>query len=375
MFLRTITLRQFRNHKELQLEVESGVNLLIGSNGAGKTNVIEAIAVLTTGFSPRGAEPETLVEWNQEGFFIKGDFHYEEEGFDPLSLEMKYRLGSVRVVRQNGKIPVKLRDLMGRVPLVSFVPEDLALVKGEPELRRRAMNMILCQVDPMYSAVLRKYSEAVKSRNAALRQLAEGVIGKEALVPWNQAVVEQGLILCRKRAEFLEEFSIRVSKIQERISDHQENVSLEYKPSFIGPWNETAGARWFEEMNRCEAQELAMGSTVMGPHRDDVLFLMNGRAARQFSSEGQKRTTAVAFKLAEIPYVEEKLGQKPICLLDDVLSELDAKRAAHLLEELSRTGQCFVTMTGLESWPRERDLPAAVFRVDSSGVKREEIYA
>lgn len=375
MFLRTITLRQFRNHRHLQLDVEPGVNLLLGSNGAGKTNVIEALAVLATGVSPRGAEPENMVEWGHDSFFIKGDFSYEDSGFDPISLEMKYRLGASRVIRLNGSIAIRLKDLMGRVPLVSFVPEDLSLVKGEPELRRRAINMILAQVDPAYAETLRRYNEAVRSRNAALRQLAEGQINEDALEPWNQAVIENGPLICRKRAEFLEDFSIRVSSVQERVSGGREQIVLEYKPSFAGPWDDSTPDRWREEMRRTFTQDLALGATFVGPHRDDVAFLLNGRLAKSFGSEGQKRTSAVAFKLAEIPYVQEKLGQKPICLLDDVLSELDAQRAEHLLHELSKTGQCFVTLTGLEAWPRSCDLPASIFRVDASGVRRDVIPA
>lgn len=369
MFLRTITLRQFRSHRQLDLSVDPGVNLLIGQNGAGKTNIIEALAMLATGISPRGAETENLVEWGQDGFAIKGDFAYETPGFDPITLEMKYRIGSTRQVRQNERIAVKLRELIGRVPLVSFVPEDLSLVKGEPDLRRRAVNMILSQVDPQYAEALRRYAEAVKSRNAAMRQLADGAIEQEAIEPWNSAVIEHGIYLCRKRNEFLDDFSKRVAPVQQRISDGRETIKLEYKPSFGGPWDGTAATRWRNEMARLEAAEAASGTTLIGPHRDDFIFLMNGRPARAYASEGQKRTAAVAFKLAEIPYIQEKLRQKPICLLDDVLSELDADRAAHLLDELSRTGQCFVTMTGLESWPRGRELPAAVFRVDASGVR------
>ncbi len=371
MFLRSITLRQFRSHRLLELGVDPGVNLLIGPNGAGKTNVVEALAVLATGVSPRGAEPESMVEWNQDGFAIKGDFSHESGAAEPIVLEMKYRLGSTRVIRQNGAIAVKLKDLIGRVPLVSFVPEDLSLVKGEPDLRRRAINMILCQVDPVYADTLRKYADAVKSRNAALRQMADGRIGRDALEPWNQAVIEHGIVITRKRAEFIEDFSKRVAAVQQRISNGREEATIEYKPSFAGPWDGTAPGRWRDEMDRCEQQELAMGSTVVGPHRDDIVFMMNGRPSRFFASEGQKRTSAVAFKLAETPYIQEQLGQKPICILDDVLSELDAERAGHLLDELSRTGQCFVTMTGLESWPQGRELPAAVFQVGENGVYRE----
>ncbi len=357
----------------MELSVEPGVNLLIGSNGAGKTNLIEAVAVLATGVSPRGAETESLVMWGNDGFALKGDFVYEQSGFDPITLEMKYRLGSTRVIRQNGKIAVKLRDLIGRVPLVSFVPEDLSLVKGEPDLRRRAINMILCQVDPVYGQKLRVYADAVKARNAVLRQMAEGRAGAVEIIPWNQAVIEHGIALCQKRSEFLENFSERANAVQQQISGGKETIRLEYRPSFAGPWDLGAAERWAGEMRNLETAEMASGVTLIGPHRDDFAFVLNDRPARFFASEGQKRTCAVSFKLAEIPYVHEKVGQKPICLLDDVLSELDAQRAAHLLDELSRTGQCFVTMTGLESWPQGRALPAAVYRVDETGVQREKV--
>jgi DNA replication and repair protein RecF len=370
MYLQTILLRQFRNHRELQLTVDPGVNLFLGPNGAGKTNLVEAVAVLTTGLSPRGAEPETMVPWGEEGFALKGRFSYDTPGLDPITLEMKYRSGSRRVIRENEKIEVRLKDLLGRVPLVSFVPEDLAMVKGEPELRRRAIDMVLVQVDPVYGEALRRYKDALKSRNAALRQMADGQIDRAALEPWDDAVIQAGLPICRKRSEFIADFSERVADIQRRLSGGKETVSLEYRPSFEGPWDAAGAAAWKAKFERNATGEVATGTTLTGPHRDDILFLLNGRPARHFASEGQKRTCAVAFKLAEVPYVQEKLGQKPICLLDDVLSELDAQRAEHLLHELSQTGQCFVTMTGLESWPRHCDLPASVFRVDAAGVRK-----
>jgi DNA replication and repair protein RecF len=370
MYLRSIELRQFRNHSHLKLDVDPGVNLFLGANGAGKTNLIEAIAVLSTGVSPRGAEPEALIEWEKDGFAIRGEFSSERPGREPLTLEMKYRSGASRVIRQNGETPVRLRDLIGRAPLVSFVPEDLSLVKGEPDLRRRAMNLVLAQVDAPYAEALRRYGEAVKSRNAALRQVAEGALTRDALIPWDAAVIEWGLLICRARAEFLEEFSRRASEIHHRVSGRKETIQIEYRPSFPGPWDEGAAQRWHDRFEWTVAQEMAVGATMTGPHRDDIGFSLDGRPARSFASEGQKRTIAVSFKLAEIPYMLEKTEQKPICLLDDVLSELDAERAEHLLFELTRTGQCFVTMTGLESWPAHCQRPASIFNVDASGVHR-----
>jgi DNA replication and repair protein RecF len=371
MRVRSLLLRQFRNHSSLELSVGPAVNLFLGGNGAGKTNIIEAIAVLATGLSPRGADTENMVSWGTDGFLIRAEFEPDNSQQEPITLEMKYRVGSTRVVRQNETIAVKLRDLIGRVPLVSFVPEDLSLVKGEPDLRRRAVNMILAQANPRYADTLRRYQDAIKARNAALRQCSERRLEIRDLEPWNRAVIDLGLSLCRDRAAFIDEFSDRVNAVQGRISADKEQVKIEYAPSFAGPWDDSAAERWMQAFRRVEPQELAIGSTVIGPHRDDFHFMLNGRPARHFGSEGQKRTIAVSFKLAEIPFIEEKLGQRPICLLDDVLSELDADRAAHLLDELSRTGQCFVTLTGLESWPRGRELPAMVFRVGAGGVSAQ----
>jgi DNA replication and repair protein RecF len=373
MQLQSIVLRQFRSHKDLELTVDPGVNLFIGPNGAGKTNLIEAIAVLATGLSPRGAETESMVPWGEEGFALKGRFAHEDSTLDPITLEMKYRSGSRRMIRQNEKIEVRLKDLLGRVPLVSFVPEDLSMVKGEPEVRRRALDMVLVQTDPAYAEALRRYKDALKSRNAALRQLADGRIDHDAVLPWDEAIIDAGLVVCRKRAAFIADFSERVSSIQRRVSNGRETAGIEYKPSVEGPWDEGGAIAWREKLARAQALELATGATSVGPHRDDLLFTLNGRPARHYASEGQKRTCAVSFKLAEIPYVEGRLGQKPICLLDDVLSELDGERAELLLRELSQTGQCFVTMTGLESWPRRCDLPASVFRVDAAGIRRVSV--
>jgi len=371
MYLKTLTLRQFRSHRDLDLSLDPGVNLFLGMNGAGKTNLLEALAVLATGTSPRGADLESMVEWGQSGLFIQGTFGFEDPAIDPYKLEVKIQTGSPRTIRENGQGVIRIKDLLGKVPLVSFVPEDLSLVKGEPDIRRQALNMILMQVDPLYAATLRRYGEIVRSRNAALRQVADGALSQEAIEPWDESLIEAGLELCEKRDQFLKDFSPRVARVHERITGGQETAEMIYQPSVVGPWDESAKTRWREKIKELRERETALGYTLFGPQRDEIIFNLNGKPARSFASEGQKRTCAVAFKLAEIPYIQEKTGQKPICLLDDVLSELDAARAEHLLDELSRTGQCLVTLTGLEAWPRHRNLPASIFRVDSSGVRRD----
>ena len=179
------------------------------------------------------------------------------------------------------------------------------------------------------------------------------------------------LFFVRSGAEFLRAFSVQAAGVHSRLSGNQEELTLEYKPSFSSFDSGEAISIWQEKLSSIRSQEVALGISMVGPHRDDIRFLVNKRPARSFGSEGQKRTAAVSFKLAEIPYIQDHRGQKPICLLDDVLSELDAKRASHLLDELSRTGQCFVTLTGLESWPPEKERPASIFYVDESRVRRD----
>ncbi len=185
----------------------------------------------------------------------------------------------------------------------------------------------------------------------------------------DEAIIKAGLVICKKRSQFVTDFSPLFSRVEDRVSSGKDQMTLEYRPSIQGPWDEQAAERWKQKLRQSRPQELAIGMTLTGPQRDDVAFLMNNRPARSCASEGQMRTAAVAFKLAEIPYIEERRGQKPICLLDDVFSELDAERAKHLLDELAETGQCFVTLTGLESWPQEKARPASIFTIDAQGVR------
>lgn len=366
MYLSSITLRQFRNHRDTVLDVDPRLNLLVGPNGSGKTNFIEAIAVLTTGLSPRSAHPDSMVEWNKDGFFISGTFARESETDQALKLEMKF-LNGQRQIRRGDQTLVRLKDLIGMVPLVSFVPEDLAIVKGEPDVRRRSLNLVLMQIDPLYTENLRRYNEALKSRNAAIKQLNEGRLEEDALDPWDEEVLKYGMSLCKTRSEFLGEFSKIFSQIQERVSDGQDRANLTYKPSWVEPWTTGELNRLKNDFRLHRQKDIVIGTTMTGPHRDDMIFFLNGKPMRHFGSEGQMRTSAVAFKLAELEIIRRKKGEDPICLLDDVLSELDERRAHHLLEELVITGQCFVTMTGLESWPRANRPPAVIFQVFPNG--------
>lgn len=321
--------------------------------------------MLATGASPRGADCESMVKWSKEGFAILGQF----EGNSTFTLEMKYKNGEARQIRENGHTPVRLKDLVGRVPLVSFLPEDLMLLKGEPELRRRAMNLVLLQVDAAYAEALRVYQETLKARNATLKQIADNRAPRETLDAWDGALIKTGLLICQRRDLFVREFSPFFERVDDRVSGQKNEITLEYHPSIQGPWDEEGAARWKNKLLEMRPQELALGMTLAGPQRDDVAFLLKGRPARTAASEGQMRTAAIAFKLAEIPYIEERRNEKPICLLDDVFSELDAQRARHLLNELSQTGQCFVTLTGLESWPSKEQLPVSIFTIDDQGVR------
>jgi len=370
MHLTSITLRQFRNHRDLTLRTGPRLNLLVGPNGSGKTNILEAVAVLTTGFSPRITGSDGFLQWGEKGFYISGVFAPDGGEDQTITLEMKF-LDGQRHIKRDSQTGMRLKDLIGTVPVVSFFPEDLAVIKGEPELRRRALNLVLMQIDPLYTENLRRYNEALRSRNAALRQLAEGEISEDALEPWDEELIKYALPVCARRSEFLEDFSPVYAQIQERISEGADSAHLEYRPSFPGPWESKDFVRLKENIKNLHQKDIVLGATMAGPHRDDILFYLNQKAARTFGSEGQIRTCALAFKLAELDIIRRVKNEEPICLLDDILSELDGARAECLLSELSRMGQCFVTMTGLESWPKRQINSAVIFHVGPGGQVEE----
>ncbi|MBL8024410.1 MAG: DNA replication and repair protein RecF [Elusimicrobia bacterium] len=367
MYISSLSLRQFRNFSRLDLNFTRGVNVFVGSNGSGKSNILEGIAVLTAGQSHRSAEARHWLQEGKEEAALVG----RAEGEDSLELELRQKRGRPRQFRVNNRPIPRQRDWVGQVPLVSFSPEEMDLVKGEPGVRRRALNAILTQVDGDYAETLSRYTKILEERNAALRRVRDGLAKPGILEPWDLAILTEGARLTLSRQRFLSEFVPRIQKRQQDLSGGRDKGTALYRPSFHVP---SEGRDAVEEANRRRFAELrdgetALGSTLIGPHRDDVEFRLDNDLAKVRASQGQARTLALAWKWEERLFLREKSGREPICLLDDVFSELDPSRRSQLTGLLYTSGQCFITLTDFSVWGDKRFSDEAnVFEVDGGSV-------
>ena len=347
MILKSLRLSQFRNWNALALDIEPGLTLVLGPNGAGKTNLLEAVTLASLGASLRGAETDHMIQWGSAGGQIRAIF---EGQAGPLDVLVKLSPSRAREIRVDSAA-VRLRDLVGRVPVITFTPDDLTLIKGEPEARRRSLNMVLCQVERSAMDSLKAYQDALKQRNATLRQMArEGRDEDPALEAWDASLIRHGLAVMKSRAAMVSELGPEVQSFYEGLSNEPGAVEVLYRPSLECPEDEDPGAFWRSRLKALRRQELILGATSVGPHRDDLEFLLAGRAVKSFCSQGEQRAVALAYKFAEASYLEKEAGESPLFLLDDVLSELDESRRARLVDFVTQAGQCLVTLASLEAW-------------------------
>ncbi len=340
MHLAHLRLRDFRNYARLDADFSPGFHLLLGDNAQGKTNILEAIYLVATLRSFRGVGGAQMVRHGQRGYFVGsqvvGQARHETRMFwSPRE----------RSLVLDGRPVRRLTDYLGVLRTVVFCTEDLLLVKGPGRARRRFLDLLLSQTYPAYLPLLLRYTRTLRSRNALLKQpVPDGA----ALESFSRELVAAGEEIIRMRADLGPKFSPLARQAYERISNQAEELRLEYAASVKGDFA--------VELAQSAARERAYRSTLLGPHRDDVRLLLNDRAAAQFGSEGQKRTVAIALKMAQSEYLTALHGAPPVLLLDDIMGELDLKRRSGFLPLLQRahqaSGQVFMTATE-ENWPTE----------------------
>ncbi len=340
MHLSRLRLRDFRNYARLDAAFEPGFQLLIGDNAQGKTNILEAIYLLATLRSFRGVGGAQMVRHGAKGYFAGAHLIAEAEH----DLKM-YWSAAERSVSLDGQPVKRIADYYGRLRAVVFCTEDLQLVKGTGRVRRRFLDLLLAQTQAGYLAALQRYVRALQARNALLKRPDPNAA---VLAPFTQELVTAGKVLMDSRAELVPRLSALARLAYRRISHDAEDLRVDYAPSVRGDFT--------VELAACAARERTFRSTVLGPHRDDLQLRLNERSAAQFASEGQKRSLALALKMAQAEYFSGLFGTPPILLIDDVMGELDAHRREGLMPLLERAeharGQVFMTCTQ-ESWPRE----------------------
>ncbi len=357
MHLSHLRLRDFRNYARLDVDFTPGFHLLLGDNAQGKTNILEAIYLMATLRSFRGVGSAQMIRHGAKGYFVGGNVL----GRGDHEIKMFWS-ASERKLSLNNQPVKKLADYFGALRTVVFCTEDLQLVKGAARSRRRFLDLLLAQTNPVYLSLLQRYMRAVRARNALLKQRS----GDEAaLDSFSAEMVKLGNEIISARRELIPKFSPLARLAYRRISNDAEELRIEYAPSVK---NDFA-----VELAQSRGRERTYRSTLVGPHRDDLQLLLNEKSASQFGSEGQKRSLAIALKMAQAEFLAGIHGSPPILLIDDVMGELDLKRRSGflpLLEAARKTsGQVFMTATE-ENWPRELGKDLQKWNVQSGTLAR-----
>ncbi|MBL68756.1 MAG: DNA replication/repair protein RecF [Verrucomicrobiales bacterium] len=340
MHLAHLRLRDFRNYDRLDADFSPGFHLLLGRNAQGKTNLLEAVYLMSTLRSFRGVGSAQLVRQGKASYFVGG----RVVGVGTHDIRMAWSR-TERRLRLDQQPVKRLTDYLGTLRTVVFCTEDLQLVKGAGRIRRRFMDLLLSQAQPSYLPLLQRYMRAVRSRNTLLKQSRPDT---GSLDGFSAEMVKLGNDLMHHRRTLVPRLADMAGRAFDRIAPDAEELRIEYQPR--------VKADFAEELDKAHTRELAQRTTLIGPHRDDLKLQLNERSAADYASEGQKRTVAIALKMAQAEYLTETHGAPPVLLIDDVMGELDASRRAGFLPLLQRSGdgrgQVFMTCTE-ENWPRE----------------------
>lgn len=369
MFLQKLHLKNFRNYAETTLEFSPEINVLLGQNAQGKTNLLESIYVLATARSHRTANDRELIRFNQSDAVIQGLVHRRADDV-PLELNLGKRGKKARV---NHLEQAKLSQYIGQLNVILFAPEDLSLVKGSPNGRRRFIDMEFGQIAPRYLHNLTAYRDVLKQRNRYLKLLnARKTSDRVYLDVLSEQLAGFGGSIIAQRQDFLGELEKYAQELHLSITQGQETLSFEYESKLkdISGRSETELQQlMYQQLTEQAEKEIFQGTTLVGPHRDDLKFLINGKNVQVYGSQGQQRTTALSVKLAEIDVMKAQTGEYPLLLLDDVLSELDGQRQTHLLQTIQNKVQTFLTAPAMNDVAQNLIKEPKIFMIENGNIK------
>lgn len=370
MYIEHLLLQNYRNYENLEIDFENKVNVILGENAQGKTNVMESIYVLAMAKSHRTSNDKDLIRWDEEYAKIEGRVQ-KRHGSVPMSLVIskKGKKAKFNHIEQR-----KLSQYVGNMNVVMFAPEDLQLVKGSPQIRRRFIDMEIGQISPVYLHDMGQYQKIMQQRNHFLKLLQTKKEKDETMLEiLTDQFIQAAVKIVSKRFEFIRMLEKCALPIHQGISRGLENLKIAYKPS-LEVSEEQVLSKMIEvfesKFAKIKSREIERGITLFGPHRDDLLFYVNDRDVQTFGSQGQQRTTALSIKLAEIELIYQEIGEYPILLLDDVLSELDDYRQSHLLNTIQGKVQTFVTTTSVDGIDHQTLKEAATFQVREGDMKK-----
>jgi DNA replication and repair protein RecF len=375
MLLRELLLVNFRNYVRLAMQPGDPITVLVGDNGQGKSNILEAIYLLATTRSPRTSNDRELVHWRARRDVIPFARLEARIHRDDLDLHVEILIkaendpgatanddgGTVpsikpvtKQVKVNG-LPTRAVELIGRVNVVLFTPDDVALVAGSPSGRRRYLDITISQVNGQYLRSLQRYNKVLVQRNTLLRQVRERRQRREQLDFWNEELIRLGTFIVARRVETIAAMNQDVAPLYRDLGGSQHELVACYQPTTHDPGTvgrDTSGLQdlYSAKVEEMLGREIEQGVSLVGPHRDDFTFVVDGVNLHDYGSRGQQRLAVVALKLAEAQFMRKETEEHPILLLDDILSELDPARRGYVLAQAGRAGQTLITTTDLHDF-------------------------
>lgn len=360
MKINSLKLKNFRNYELLSLELDPATNIFYGNNAQGKTNILESLYLCGTTKSHRGTKDKDMIQFGKE------ESHIEiivEKNQIIYRIDIHLKKNKPKGIAVN-KVPIKkASELFGILNIVFFSPEDLNIIKNGPVERRRFIDLELSQVDKVYLNNLSNYNRTINQRNHLLKDIMYHKNLEETLDVWDMQLIQYGNKVIEARRQFIERINEIISRIHKKLTGGKEEIWIDYEPS-------TGNYSLEEALARYRARDLKIMSTSAGPHRDDICFMVNGIDIRRFGSQGQQRTAALSLKLSEIELVKQITKDKPVLLLDDVLSELDKYRQNYLLDSIDDI-QTLITCTGVDEFVNHRFSINKIFHVCSGHVVKE----
>ncbi|TGK21120.1 DNA replication/repair protein RecF [Leptospira fluminis] len=338
MFLRSLRLLNFRNHENVSLEFDSRLVFFVGENGEGKTNLLEAIALLSWLKSFRESEDGNLVRWESDGFYLKAEVESDHK-VDFIEIGYSKRPTVRRKLKFNQEEIKKRSDLIGKFITVLMTPLDLQIAEGGPSERRRFIDGLLSSIDRDYLNDLIDYNKILKHRNALLKSGSKDA-GLYSI--WDSRLVEKGVSVHEKRYKLINDFDGIYRQNLIKLSGGKDELFIKYKPSFSDPDD------FKTRLQRNFSRDQRLGYTSVGVHRDDIFIGIDDKDITEFASQGQKRSTVISLKAASFEYYRKTLDITPVLLIDDVIRELDVKRREYFVELVLNAGQAFFTTTDLE---------------------------
>lgn len=347
----------FRNYGDCNLDFSSMINVFYGQNAQGKTNILEAIFYSAFGMSHRTFTEEDLLKLGCKEMAVGVEYD-SFSGLHEIKIKKFQQLGRNKKEIFLDGAKVKPKEHYGSLNAVMFSPEDLQLVKGEPSLRRRFFDMQIAQTDPIYYDLLVKYNRVVQQRNKLLKEIRDNEGSSAQLQPWNKEFIALATAIAKKRQLALEKLKVIAGEIYASITGNKEILTIKYElkannGELLYPENDFEDWEIFYTQKLAEREriDILRGNTGIGPHRDDIVLLLNDMSLKSFGSQGQQRSGALALKLSQLEYVRREIGEFPILLLDDVMSELDNSRRAQLLMFIDGKVQTFITVNDRELIP------------------------